>query len=190
MNLSRRQFNGLLLVGTAGASFGLEGCLFSTIEQDVLDYVPVALQAVDSILDLVAPAAGAVATMFTPIIEAALSAVEKSIQDWKDADATQKPGLLGDIIATLQTVMTDLQNFLSAVQVNAPKIYSVVEALASIILGVLQYFVNKLSPATPASKAGMVGGRQIEPLRYSPKQFKAAFNAKAVSLGHPESQIK
>ena len=163
--------------------------MFSTIEADIEAYLPVALQAVDAILSLINPAAAVIVEKFTPILEAALAAITKAIADWQAAEAAQKPGFVGAIIATLLTIQTDLGDLLAAVQVDAPKIYGVVYALASIVLGVLQYFLNKLQ-GSPATKAQVVRGKQIEPLHLSPKKFISTFNAKAVSLGHPEAQIR
>ena len=148
-----------------------------------------ALQAVDAILSLINPAAAVIVEKFTPILEAALAAITKAIADWQAAEAAQKPGFVGAIIATLLTIQTDLGDLLAAVQVDAPKIYGVVYALASIVLGVLQYFLNKLQ-GSPATKANVVHGIQVEPLHLSPKKFVSTFNAKAVSLGHPEAQIR
>ena len=191
---TRRSFIGTLSAGAAalalaGGALSLEGCMFSTIEADIEAYLPVALQAVDAILSLINPAAAVIVEKFTPILEAALAAITKAIADWQAAEAAQKPGFVGAIIATLLTIQTDLGDLLAAVQVDAPKIYGVVYALASIVLGVLQYFLNKLQ-GSPATKANVVHGIQVEPLHLSPKKFISTFNAKAVSLGHPEAQIR
>ena len=191
--MNRRQFIGNLSAGAAALAItgglSMEGCLFSTIEADIEAYLPVALQAVDAILSLINPAAAVIVEKFTPILEAALAAITKAIADWQAAEAAQKPGFVGAIIATLLTIQTDLGDLLAAVQVDAPKIYGVVYALASIVLGVLQYFLNKLQ-GSPATKANVVHGIQVEPLHLSPKKFVSTFNAKAVSLGHPEAQIR
>lgn len=184
---TRRKFIAFLIVGMA--SLGMGGCLLSTIEADIEAYLPVALQAITAILSIVDPAAAAIVEQFTPILQAAFAAITKAIADWQAADAAQKPGFVGAIIATLETIQTDLANLLAAVQVNAPKIYAVVSGLTAIVLGVLQYFLNKLQ-GNAVTAMRVVKGIQVEPLHLSPKKFISTFNAKAVSLGHPEAQIK
>jgi hypothetical protein len=176
------------------AAFLLAGCSFDSIETDIENYVPFLLQAVAGIVMLFDPPLGATLGTVIILVNAGLAALVKAVADWKAADATQKPGLVGDVIATLETVQTDLGTFLAAIKENASgPIYTAALALTTIVLGVLQYFINKLTPvASTKARVLMAGSEQlqIEPLHYSSKQFRAAFNAKAVALGYPQSQIK
>jgi hypothetical protein len=193
---TRREFIGHMTTGAAllalGGGLSLEGCWFQTVEADIADYEPALEKAVAGILGIVSPAWGAVLNTFQPIFTAAFAALEKAVADWQAADSTQKPGLVGAIIATLETVQTDLQNVLAAIQVNAPTVYSIAEALAGILLGVLQFFLNKLNGA-PATKAKVVsiGAKQlqIEPLNYSYKKFRSVYNAKCLTLGVAQAEI-
>jgi hypothetical protein len=122
---------------------------------------------------------------------AGLNSIEAAIATWQAADATQKPGLVGAIIAGIQTAQTAIGNFLAAVGIQAPALLIPAKALSLIILGILQYFANKLSgfATTAASTRSLaVGTIQIEPLNLSQPQFCAKFDAKADELGHPEAR--
>jgi hypothetical protein len=192
--MTRRQFSKVSFVSLIiGAAVSVSGCLFSTVEADIAAYVPIALQAVAGVLAIFDPGVAAIFTPLVTLINAGLASVQKAIADWQAADATQKPGLVGGITAALQVVESDFQNFLTSVDVNAPGVSTAVNSLVSIILGVLLAFQNKLGGA-PVSAAHTMTVRaktlQIEPLKLSPKQFKAAFNQRAESLGHKECCIR
>jgi hypothetical protein len=188
--MNRRTFSKSALLLAVLPTFSLVGCWFDTVEADIAAYVPFLLQAVSGVVALFDPALAATLQTVITLVNAGLAALTKAIADWKAADAAQKPGFVGAIIAALETATSDLGTFLAAIKVNAPPaIYSAALALITIIQGVLVFFQNKLTGANPVSLK-MVAGTQIEPLNLSSKQFKAAFNAKCVSIGHPESQIR
>jgi hypothetical protein len=197
--MTRRVFLGHLSGGAfltvAGVPlFGMYTCnpaTVSTIEGDINTWVPLGLDAFDGILALFDPPLAALLAPDTALVIAGLNAIETAVSDWEAADATQKPGLVGDIIAGIETAEKDIGNFLAAVGVSAPAFLLPAKALTSIILGVLQYFANKLSgaPATAAAVRTLkTGTMQVEPLNLSQKQFCATWDAKAVSLGFPQSR--
>jgi uncharacterized membrane protein len=193
--ITRRQFSKLSLTGAIlGSAFFLVGCPLGTIEADIAAYAPVAIQAFTAILGLFDPPLAALVLADSNLVLAGLTGVEKAIADWKVADATQKPGLVGGIEAALQVTIADFQTFLTSVDANAPKsLVSTVNALALIILGVLQSFANRLGAAPATAMRTMAIHEkvlQVEPLKLSVKQFRAAFNAKCVALGVPKAQIK
>jgi hypothetical protein len=183
-------FFGLLIPAMAGCP------MFSSIETDIENYGPILLQAADGILALFNPALAAALQTVITLIQAGIADVIKAVADWKIADAAQKPGFLGDVLAALQVAQQDFATFLASVKLNASApIYAVVLALVKIVQGVLQFFVNQVTSAIPASvkvqarPAVLIEGGTIVPLKYSSKQFIAAFNAQATSLGHPEACI-
>jgi hypothetical protein len=173
--------------------FGMYTCTatLGSVESDLNAWVPLGLDAFDGVLALFDPPLAALLAPDTTLVIAGLNAIETAISDWEAADATQKPGLVGDIIAGIQTAEKDIGNFLAAVGVSAPALLLPAKALANIILGILQYFANKLSgsaataAATITTKSGAV---QVEPLNLSQSQFQSKFDAKADSLGHPEAR--
>jgi hypothetical protein len=189
--LGRRPFFVSLLFAALSSLMMLTGCpSFSTIEADIANYVPFILQAVGGLLTIFDPGLGAIIAPTIMIVQAALAALLKVIADWKAADATQKPGIVGDIIAALEVVQTDLGNVLASVKVNAPPaIYAGVLALVNIILGVIEAYINKLSPAAPVAAAKRAGA-SIAPLNYDSKKFRSVWNAKCTELHWNEAQIK
>jgi hypothetical protein len=187
--LSRRRFNLLLL---ASGAMMFTGCpSLTTVEGDLNAWVPLGLDAFDGVLALFDPPLAAVLAPVSSLVIAGLNSIETAIATWQAADATQKPGLLGGIIAAIQTAETAIGNFLAAVGVQAPALLVPAKALATIILGLLQFFANKLSGSAPtaASTVTVNGGAiQVEPLNLSQPKFCAKFDAKADALGHPEAR--
>jgi hypothetical protein len=199
--MNRRQFVGHLSGGAllaAAGGFPLVGMYTCTatlgsIEGDLNAWVPLGLDAFDGVLALFDPPLAALLTPFSSVVIAGLNGIEQAIADWQAADATQKPGLLGGIIAGIQTTQKDIVSFLAAVGVQAPALLVPAKALATIILGILQFFANKLSgsASTAASTVSLANGTiQVEPLNLTQPQFCAKFDARAVAVGHPEAQGK
>ena len=184
--MNRREF---LFAASVSSGFMLAGCpSFTTIEDDLDAWVPLGLDAFDGVLALFDPPLAAVLLPVTNLVEAGLKAIEQAISDWEAADALQKPGLLGGIIAGIQAAEEDIGNFLAAVNVSAPALLLPAKALANIILGILQYFANRLSGAASTASGTVTvksGSFQVEPLNLTHGQFRAKFDAKADSLGHP-----
>jgi hypothetical protein len=189
--ITRRNFTKILL---ASSGFMLAGCpTLGTIESDLNAWVPLGLDAFDGVLALFDPPLAAALTPVSALVIAGLHSIEDAIADWQAADATQKPGLLGGIIAAIQTAQKDIGEFLAAVGVQAPALLVPAKALATIILGILQFFANKLSGSatTAASTVTLsTGAIQVEPLNLSQPQFQSKFDAKADALGHPEARGK
>jgi hypothetical protein len=192
--LGRRPFFVSLLFAVLSSLMMLTGCpSFSTVEADIGNYVPFILQAVGGLLTIFDPGLAAIITPTITIVQASLAALLKVIADWKAADATQKPGIVGDIVAALMVVQTDLGNVLAAVKVNAPAaIYAGVLALVNIILGVIEGYINKLAPVSPtaAARRVQIKGASIVALNYDSSKFRSVWNAKCVELHWTEAQIK
>jgi hypothetical protein len=186
--MTRREFTQVLI---ASSGFMLAGCPpLSSVEDDLNSWVPLGLDAFDGVLALFDPPLAALLTPFSSLVIAGLNSIEAAIATWQAADATQKPGLLGAIIAAIQTSQTAIGNFLAAVGEQAPALLVPAKALATIILGLLQFFANKLSGSatTAASTVTVSGGAiQVEPLNLTQPQFQAKFDTKADTLGHPEA---
>lgn len=204
MQRSRRQalrfaLNAIILAIVVSLSAAFKGCTLTltAIENTINTYMPVILQAIAGVFAIFDPPLAAILMPLFTLVQAGVAAVEAAIANWKDADATEKPGLVGDIIAALQTAQTSLANFLAAIKVHASgPIYIAASALIPLILGVLQSFVNRLTPAVPASAkfkvraAVTVNGAAIVPLELSAADFKKQFNATAVKNSVPQAQIK
>jgi hypothetical protein len=189
--ITRRNFNKSLLAFCALSGAGFAGCpSLTTIEGDIDAYVPLALDAFDGILALFDPPLALVLLPISNIVIAGIKAIETAIADWQTADAAQKPGLLGGIIAAIQTAQKDIGNFLAAVNVQAPALLLPAKALAAIVLGVLQFFANRLSgSATTAASVITIqsGTMQVEPLNLSQSKFRTKFDGEADHFGHPEA---
>src|ERR1700678_2683534 len=93
-----------MAAATVASLYFMSGCWFDSVETDIETYGPILLQAVAGVVSLFDPALSATLAAVVAIVNAAIGALIKAVADCKAADAAQKPGLLGDIIATLQTV--------------------------------------------------------------------------------------
>jgi hypothetical protein len=193
MSTNRREmilmsFRSMLVFAMGLPLMGAAGC--DAIVAQIETYLPVALQAFATIVSLVCAACGPLLSIIA-IVKAGFADVSTAIADWKAADATQKPGVLGDVTAALQVVVKDLQQFLSDVGISNPADAALAEGLATIIIGVLQFFINKLSPTASVKTVAIINGKAVPTLAITNvKDFKKAFNAKLVALGHPEKQLK
>lgn len=173
---------------------GLGGCpSFSSIEADITTYVPYVLSAVAGVLALFNPALALLLTPYFNEATAAIAGILSAIQTWKDADATQKPGVVGDIIAALITAQQKLQSLLDSIGVNAPAFVAIATPLINIILGVFENFIVKLQAAnpTPAAAVKMKATLPaIKPLNLNSKEFRAAWNSKCAELGAQKAAIQ
>jgi hypothetical protein len=163
-----------------------------SLYQDILKYVPVALQAFGSILSLLAGAgvipvpAGTVIAGIIAIVKAAFADLQTDVTNYENAPAAQKSTLLGKISTALAVVEGNLQEFWSDLQIPDPQLAETVEGLIGVILSALAGFATQLPTPTPTPALTAVLKKRatlpkliaVPAKKYSVKGFKAAYNAK------------
>jgi len=179
-----------LLAFAGGFSLSLTGCSVFT---NILNWIPVGLSAIDSIVALLGPLVPPGATAILTIVKAAFADLSAAISQYNaDTNPADKATLLAKIKTVLKDIADNFQSFLNALNLGNNPLVAIVIGLANIILSAIMGFMGQL-PAVPTTKTVKVGSQTqpIVPKVYkSPADFKKAFNSVCVTLNHPEAELK
>jgi hypothetical protein len=195
MTLTRREFVELGLVSTIGGStlLTLEGCNATDVWHQIETWVPVGIDAFDSILAIVDPLMAPGAAAIALLVKAGFASLASAIDGYLNAPASEKTTWAAKVKLILSQLGTDLQSFLSAVNLSGNPIVKVVVALVQVIVDTIAGFLGKVVPAAASSfpQTFRVGRETIhvEPMLRDRKKFVAAFNNACVANGHSELQI-
>ena len=193
-----------LLGLTLSALLVLSGCSMNWLNTAIGD-LPVVIQIVTSTMGIVAtiqgkdPATDPMIKEVTDIGAQAkkdLETAQSLINDYKNASATDKPGVLGKIDAALSAVQKDLQAILTAFHVKDTATQTAIAAGIGLALTTVQA-IYSLLPATPAAPTTtMPTGAEAKPVPKTaaheppkPKDLKATYNA-LVSANFPNAKIQ
>jgi hypothetical protein len=195
MITSRRNF--LVGAGTAAATIPLAGCpaFLVSLEADIMNYVPVGLQAFSSIVSIleddgvINPIVGTSINTIITAVKAGFSDLQLAIENYENAPAANKQTLLGKIATMISVVQGLLQEFWANLNIPDAHLGSVIDGLLGIILSVLAGFASQL-PAV-AARVSVKGGKTlaVTPQVMSKKTFKKKFNAELKSAGKAQYAI-
>jgi hypothetical protein len=190
--MNRRQFATSAALGFAGILLaGTEGCNSEDVWHEIEGWVPVGIQAFESVVALVAPLAAPGIDAIATMVEAGFSAVAAAIDAYLNAPAADKATFAQKLILAFQSLTGQIQNFLTALGQSSNPIVKVAVMLIGIIVSTIEGFLNQIMPAPPANATFKVGERTIEipPVRRSRKTFISQFNEQCVASGHPELEL-
>lgn len=193
--MNRREFGriagiGVLAATVGGSTIALDGCnVWTEIEQ----WLPTGIAAFESVVVLVAPLAAPGIDAIAEAVKAAFAVLSAAVDQYRNAPADQKATFLQKVTLAFELVSSNLQQFLSAINVASTNpIIAIVLGLVKIILSTIMGFVNRIAPSSStASRSMKMGGQSITvtPVLRSRAKFKADFNSELVAAGHPELQV-
>ncbi len=179
-----------LLAFAGGFSLSLTGC---NVFSNILNWIPVGLSAIDSIITLLGPLVPPPAIAIIVLVKAAFADLSAAISQYNaDTNPADKSSLLAKIKTLLSAIADNFQKFLDALNLGNNPIVAIVIGLANIILSAIMGFMGQL-PAIPTTKAVKLGTQTqpVVPKTYKTvAAFKADFNKVAVAGGHPEIELK
>jgi hypothetical protein len=196
--IDRREFvrrSGLFVLLISGSNF-LTGCLFSgSIESQIAAYVNLGLNALASIIKILAAngiviAAGTTIEKYSNDIKAAFVDVGQGIMDWQNAATADKATALLKVSEVVQILQNRIGVWWSSLNLPDGKLSTIIAALLSVVTTTLTYFQSQLPPppatagrmALPAKLAGPA-------VKRSSGQFKHDYNAIAESNGYKQFDI-
>lgn len=146
-----------LVSAAAVSAVGMEGCNAEQWIQTALADLPTIVQIVTSILSIASAAQGGVPASVLAQVNAysteaknALTTADSVIQSYKAAQASARPGLLGQIDSALVAAQTNLSNILSVFQVTDQTMQATVAAAVGSAITVI-LAIQALVPAPPST---------------------------------------
>jgi hypothetical protein len=174
-----------LLSLAAGTELALTGCNFV---QDIINWVPVAENAINSILTILTSNG----ILISPAITAGVSLIETALTDLVAAakeyeSITPAPvGAKAKLEAILQVVADQFSSFVSQLGGIAGVVLTTVVDLVKVLISTIGGFINEL-PASAAMMARLNSHQQLSaaPVKRTKRAFKKAWNAQLdVASGH------
>jgi hypothetical protein len=198
--MNRRQFTKNSLCGAAVifmasvTSILTSGCNFV---QDLIDWVPVGLNALNGIVALLSGAGVIPAPVLVIIglIKAGFADLIAALQEYEsDTNPADKASNLAKIETFFNDLVTNFNQFLASLT-NSPLV-GVIAGLVSIILSTLSALVEKINPTSAAlAKAKLMPRVAITSVKIhwrnseNIKDFRNSWNGLCASSGHKEAQI-
>ena len=192
MEITRRGFIGKGTLALAGLMVGFfnAGCIFSAnVFENILTYISIGLQAFAAVVSLI-PGIPQALAMIIAAVNAAFAAIQKAVNEYEAAPASQKASLLGAIVTAINAAVDQLAAFLAAIPALPAPLDAAIVALTKIIVSTLEGFLAKLPIGAAPAKTANLRGQAVAPVTRTLKQFKHDFNAELVTAGHPELQLK
>jgi hypothetical protein len=118
------------------------GCAASDEFINLLTAIEPAASGIVGIVCLADPIACPIATAAFDGYKVAAAAVTQAYKDWQTADASQQPGKLGALQATVATLQTDFQNLLAAGHVKNQARQDAINAIAQAVGGEITNIVQ------------------------------------------------
>lgn len=147
---------GALIAGSAATVTMMEGCTapqwLTTLEADL----PTLIQIATNFAGVISVGMGkgqldqATATEISNIggdVQQGLSAIQTLIADYNKAEASAKPGLLGQVISGINAVQGNLQALLNASHIANDQLRATVTGMISLIMATLLAIQTLLPPA-------------------------------------------
>jgi len=193
LNPTRRSFiqmagSGLIIVSASGFALTASGC--PTIEQDVENWIPIGLDALNSIQTLLGPLVSpAIALIIAPIKTAFADLLAATEQYANDTNPADKATTLAKIQTYLNDITTNFQNLFNALPGGG--IVALALSLASIVLSTIAGFLGELAPSVSMQKQFMIKGNvmHITPVKRTKRKFKSDWNSLAKANNHPEIEM-
>lgn len=200
--MNRREFaaKAAATVGVLGCFPAAVGCWVGNLYSDILQYSPVALAALQSVLSILA--ANGISTDSTVIgaaimlYKSGLADVQAAVTQYENAPQGQKSTLLLAISEALTVAEANINQFWNSLTIPDPKLESLIEGLLGVVTTTLAGFASQL-PAATSPKASAVRAmtrRQVRtlnstPTRRSVKQVRHDFNALLANAGESKHAI-
>jgi hypothetical protein len=193
MELTRRSFVKLSGVALLAPIAFTEGCAIGSVEQEILNYLSVGVTAFQNIVAYLKAQGVSIGAPLVNEVLAAFAAATGLVQQFLDGDTSVT---FGAIAADINDIIAAIQAFFAQSGIPESPILSTALGLAEVILETLAGFLTKLQPSIIVGVKLLAKNRPDVPTVVTPvfrkhkSQFVAAFNAKCVSVGHPELSIK
>lgn len=193
MNITRRNFvksSSLLYLASLGSAAFITGC---NVFDDILNWVPVGLTAIQGIVTLLGPLVPPGAITILNLVKAAFADLVAAVNDYKnDTNPADKATLLAKIRTLLNDIVNHFQDFLNALNLGNNPIVNIVIGLANIVISAIEGFMNQLPPPVSLVPTIHLGAQivNITPKYYKHVgDFKKDYNAFATANGHSEIVI-
>jgi hypothetical protein len=197
MNLTRRQFSKLtstsLLALATGASISLIGC---NVFNDILNWVPVGISAIEGIVTVLGPLVSPGALAIIALVKIAFADLSATVTEYNnDTNPADKATLLAKIRTILNDIVTNFQSFLDQLNLANNPIIAIVIGLANVVLSAIAGFLGQLpvSGTRVMATSFRVNGQMttVVPHYYKhASDFRNAYNAVCAADGHAEIEIK
>lgn len=195
--MNRRSFTGLSIMGLLAAAASMSGCVFANVFAQVSAYVGVGIQAVTSVVSLLAGAGiiavpgGMLVSDVLGKIKAAWSDVTASVATYDSAPADQKNTVAQKVSLALTVVAQEIQGFWSDLNIPDAKMSQTVAGLLGLVVSTIAGFLASLpAPPAPAQAPRLRKALAVQPKRLSVKEFKKQFNAILAANGYSQHEIK
>ena len=186
--MNRREFNKVMGYGALGTGvISTMGFSCQTVVNDISTYVPIGIQAFDTVLSLIDPPLALALAPIVKEVKVAFADLAAAVSAYNNAPASQKATLSGKITTALNVVIQYLQQFWS--DANLPN-----GSLATTIIGVLQLIISTLAAFLP-----LFGGSVAMKVKFSKqipiiaiknpkdqKAFKASVNTVLAKGGYSQ----
>jgi len=191
---TRRQFGKYLGTGVLAASIGevTMGLSCSSIFTNIEAYVPIGLQAFDSILTLLDPASGIALAPIVQEVKAGFADVTAAVNAYNNAPAADKATLAGKVSTALQVVTNEIQQFWSDANLPDSGLATTIFGVLQIILSTIASFFPKLPPVTQALAARTLTKTipiDLSKAASSPKKLKSSINDVFTANGYATKKI-
>lgn len=194
--MNRRQFGSLAALGTVGVWFGSTAASCGSIYAQVSAYVGVGIQAVASVVSLLAGAGiislpeGTLIAAVLATVKAAWADVTAAITAYENAPAAQKATLAGKISVALTVVSQQVQQFWADLKIPDASLAQTVAGLLGLVVSTIAGFLAAL-PAAPAPTFArpLAKTLSITPKVVSVSEFRKEFNAILNAGGHGKYAI-
>lgn len=195
-NISRRNVIKGAVAGIAVSALPLsmEGCNATQWIQTALNDLPLVLQIVTNILQIIAAAGGVVTASVQTAVNTigtdaknALMTAQQAVTDYEN-NAANKTTLLGKLDAALVTAQNDFSQMLAAFQINDPGLESTIAAVLGSAVTIIVALQTIIPPA-PAPNPVVGAVRGTPKPRTDSEAIKTAYN---VLLGgrYPNYQLR
>jgi hypothetical protein len=195
VNITRRStIKGIGMVAVASLWSSAASC--SDVFAEVAQYVGVGIQAVTSVVSLLAGAGiislpGGIAISETlKIIKAAWADVTAAVTEYEGAPAASKVTLGQKVTLALQLVGEYIQKFWTDLSIPDAKLANIVAGLLGIIIATIDGFLPSL-PKPPVTQAKAVSPKNIvvAPQKRTVKAFRKDFNSLLAQGGYSQYSI-
>ena len=176
-----------LVSGTAlvsGTLMGMSSC--QTVEQEIMNYIPVALTAFTTIVTLINPAEAAVLAPVIADVKIALADVQAAVVAYENSPDASKATLACKIVTAINIAEQEIQSFWSSLNLADAGLLAVIAGVIQIILSTLTAFIPSLNCSAPQAKSTRSFKKTVafQPKKRSLKQFKQDLNASFVKGGY------
>lgn len=172
------------------------GCWFSNVYKNLVTYIAVALQAFQSVIDLLTGAgvisagAGTIIDNAIALVKAGFADVQTLVKNYEDAPADQKQTLIGRISTAISVLEAQIQTFWNDLKIPDPKLAALISGLLGIILSTLGGFMTKL-PAPTLTKQSAAASTLPNRIAFTPqlrtaKEFRRDWNNFLAEHGQPK----